>query len=287
MNICLNKPMVYFYAVLSVLPVLLNIGITPAFAFEKTASLKDFKALQLKSESSEELKGTINFIHSEINKIKKDLKWLSSKIKKMEACKQFVPEKMYKSIKFKKTKIQALTRLKKKHEVLLEKKGVQEPQKKIRITKTKTAMKQTCNGIFLEKKIKQFGLADWLELVKSKNTLRIENRLPILFASASASIAKEYKAFLKNLSSVLKGCNMRIFVDGYADIDPINTKKYPSNFELGAARAANVVHALVKNGISPSVFKIGSTGRYRFAEHKASEWKALERHVNIAIVLEP
>jgi chemotaxis protein MotB len=130
-------------------------------------------------------------------------------------------------------------------------------------------------------------LKDWLDVVKDQDRYRIENRLPLLFASGSARIANEYDIFLDNLALVLKDCPMNVFVDGYADIDPINTTKYPSNFELGAVRAANVVHALIKKGMDPSMFKIGSTGRYRFAGHEASEWKALERHVNITVVLEP
>ncbi|MCA1794083.1 MAG: OmpA family protein, partial [Desulfobacteraceae bacterium] len=90
-------------------------------------------------------------------------------------------------------------------------------------------------------------------------------------------------AFFKDLAGLIKGHDVRIVVDGYADTDPINTRQYPSNFELGAARAAAVVHALVEKGIKSGVFKIGSTAQYRFDAQKTTEWKHLQRHVTIAV----
>jgi len=287
-KIFFNKPAAYFYTSFFMLLALIMISawIPRVSALEKTNEYKS------KSELNKKLNEKIDFIHSEIIKIKQELQWLSSKIKKMETFKQFVPEKMYNSIKFKKNKIKILTTLEQELAVLLKSGLAREMQQKTRIVQTgiaktgaaKTAVKSENSKALIEQKIKKFGLIDWLEVIQDQDSLRMENRLPILFASANSTIAKEYNSFLKNLSCILKGSRIRVFVDGHADHDPINTEKYPSNFELGATRAANVVHALVKNGMNPSVFKIGSTGQYRFPEHKASKWKTLERHVNITVV---
>ena len=95
----------------------------------------------------------------------------------------------------------------------------------------------------IEDAVKKAGLEDWVEVMESDGSCaKINNTLPILFSSGSAALAKEYKSFLRKLARFLKPYDVKIYVNGYADPDPIHTKKYPSNLELGASRAANVVH---------------------------------------------
>jgi chemotaxis protein MotB len=136
----------------------------------------------------------------------------------------------------------------------------------------------------LTKAIQKAGLQDWVEVIGDGTCVRIENQLPILFASGKANLVKEYKGFLKKFAGFLKPYDVRIIVDGYADTDPIHTARYPSNFELGATRAANIVHELVRNGLKPSVFKIASTGEHRFHANKPFKRKLLERRAQVSVV---
>ena len=117
----------------------------------------------------------------------------------------------------------------------------------------------------LQAAINKAKLSDWVEITGTGTCLRIETTLPILFPTGSAKIANEYKSFFKKLAQFLKPYDVKIFVNGYADSVPIHNKKYPSNFELGATRAANIVHQLVNYGLKPSIFQIKSTGDHRFA----------------------
>ncbi len=132
--------------------------------------------------------------------------------------------------------------------------------------------------------IEQSGLGDWVEMVGAGTCLRIETVLPILFPTGSAKVAKEYKTFFKKLAGLLKPFDVKIFVKGYADIVPIHNKKYPSNFELGAIRAANIVHQLVNYGVKPSIFKIESSGKYRFSAKGTVKQKFIERRAELTIV---
>ncbi|MCP3928538.1 MAG: OmpA family protein, partial [Bacteroidetes bacterium] len=118
----------------------------------------------------------------------------------------------------------------------------------------------------------------------SGECLKLKTTLPILFPIGSAEIANEYKSFFMRFANLLKAYEVQIIVQGYADIDPIHTKKYPSNFELGAIRAANVVHELIKNGLKPSIFKINSPGKYRFSASGEPTQKALERRAEVTVV---
>ncbi len=136
----------------------------------------------------------------------------------------------------------------------------------------------------IDARIKKYGLADWIEISGDNTCLRINTTLPILFSSGSARVAKEYRVFLKKLALLLKPYDIKVLVNGYADTDPIHTKQYPSNLELGASRAANIVRELVKNGLKPSIFKIGTTGEYRFAAKQPLKKKSFQRRAQVTVI---
>lgn len=143
------------------------------------------------------------------------------------------------------------------------------------------------NGISkakLQAAITQAGLNDWLDIIGTGTCLKIQTTLPILFPTGSAKVANEYKSFFKKLADFLKPYDVKVLVNGYADTVPIKNKKYPSNFELGATRAANIVHQFVQNGLKPSIFKIESTGKYRFAAKGMSKLKTLERRAEVTVI---
>ena len=61
----------------------------------------------------------ISFVRSEIEKIQQDKRWLANKVKRIEASKRVVPQRMYDSIAFKTSKIVSLEKLKNQYEKLL------------------------------------------------------------------------------------------------------------------------------------------------------------------------
>jgi flagellar motor protein MotB len=136
----------------------------------------------------------------------------------------------------------------------------------------------------LQNAINNAGLNDWVEINGSGTCLRIETTLPILFPTGSAKVANEYKSFFERLAQFLKSYDVKVLVNGYADTVPIHNEKYPSNFELGATRAANIVHQLVGHGLKPSIFRIESTGKYRFAAKGMSKQKTLERRAEVTVI---
>lgn len=136
----------------------------------------------------------------------------------------------------------------------------------------------------LELAVEKAGLSDWVEIIGTGSCLRMETTLPILFPTGSARVGEEYKVFLKKMAHFLKPYDVKVLVTGYADKVPIKNEKYPSNFELGATRAANIVHQFVTNGLKPSIFRIESTGKYRFASKELSKQKTLERRAEVTVI---
>jgi hypothetical protein len=47
----------------------------------------------------------------------------------------------------------------------------------------------------------------------------------------------------------------------------------------------NIVHQLVGHGLKPSIFRIESTGKYRFAAKGMSKQKTLERRAEVTVFL--
>jgi chemotaxis protein MotB len=108
----------------------------------------------------------------------------------------------------------------------------------------------------------------------------------ILFGSGSASLSKDGKAALAEVSQVLASIPNRNFqVEGHTDNIPISTAQFPSNWELAAFRATNVVKAMMDAGMPKERISAAS-----FAETKpvgandTSDGRALNRRIEITIV---
>ena len=92
----------------------------------------------------------------------------------------------------------------------------------------------------------------------------------VLFASASDQLGAEGHERLAQFTQVLKEVMVRIppdlpwilQVDGHTDARPIKTARFPSNWELSAARAISVVNFLIALGIPPE--HVSATGYGEF-----------------------
>ena len=244
----------------------------------------------------------LDVLGKQIHDTRKDLEWLIVKINRISDSGRSVPKLLHDSVGSKEKKISQLERQKKHltgtvakyQKIYNRKKNHKEKTTQIRVESTpdmKVNVKGTGKSKILtklsdiEQAVKKAGLEDWVDVITADgNCAKINNTLPILFSSGSATLAKEYKSFLKKMARFLKPYDVKIYVNGYADPDPIHTQKYRSNLELGASRAANVVHEMVKNGLKPDIFKIGSTGEYRFASKMESSTKNFQRRAQLTVV---
>ncbi len=90
--------------------------------------------------------------------------------------------------------------------------------------------------------------------------LRIELSSSALYDLGSADIKSNVIPELKELAAVIK--NMRVTfpnylveVEGHTDNNPINTDRYPSNWELSTNRATNIVRFFIEQGLPPTKFR--------------------------------
>lgn len=123
-----------------------------------------------------------------------------------------------------------------------------------------------------------------------KNRLTVNLAQKILFPSGSATLSSEGQAVIAQVGEVLKGvADKTILVEGHSDnlkISQALQQKFPSNWELSAARAASVVRYLQNPvGVEGERLSIGAYGPYRpIADNDTLEGRALNRRIQIILV---
>ncbi len=108
----------------------------------------------------------------------------------------------------------------------------------------------------------------------------------ILFASGKAALSDEGRANLTDVAGVLASIPDRTFqVEGHTDNDPIKTERFPSNWELGAARAIAVVRTLNEGGVPITHLSAASYADNRPVKPNDSrEGKASNRRIEIVVI---
>jgi chemotaxis protein MotB len=110
--------------------------------------------------------------------------------------------------------------------------------------------------------IRPFAQSDIVDTLKTQGRADIEqkgDRITTLeissaafFDSGSAALSTSGESILRDVTVDLKSDKLKdyeITVEGHTDDTPINTTRFPSNWELSTARASAVVHFFLDQGI--------------------------------------
>lgn len=110
--------------------------------------------------------------------------------------------------------------------------------------------------------------------------------MDILFASGKANLTEDGRASLLEVGAGLATITGRQFqVEGHTDHVPIKTAKFPSNWELGAARALVVLRALVEGGVPAAQLSAATYGQLRpAASNETEQGRAANRRIEIVVV---
>ncbi|HZW36034.1 MAG: OmpA family protein [Deltaproteobacteria bacterium] len=111
----------------------------------------------------------------------------------------------------------------------------------------------------------------------------------ILFDSGKAEVKAGGQTILRKIVSILADVKDKsIRIEGHTDNVPIVgmlAKKFPSNWELSAARAINVARYLQEQGIDPAQLSAVAYGEYKpVAGNDTPEGKAKNRRIEIILV---
>lgn len=79
----------------------------------------------------------------------------------------------------------------------------------------------------------------------------VEINASLLFSPGESALGTTAVAALQAVAQVLAAAPFPITVEGHTDNIPINTFRFPSNWELSAVRAATVTRLFIDNGVAP------------------------------------
>jgi len=108
----------------------------------------------------------------------------------------------------------------------------------------------------------------------------------IFFDMGEAQILEEGEPFLSKIGALISQIPNDLKVEGHTDSRPINSFRYPSNWELSGARASSVVRYLVDEfDLDQSRFSIAGYGDTRqVAPNDTTENMSKNRRVEITIM---
>jgi chemotaxis protein MotB len=130
-----------------------------------------------------------------------------------------------------------------------------------------------------------------VERIEDEVIIRLQDRFA--FELGSELIQPQFRAMLGDIKSILRDVKGEFVVSGHTDNLPIQTRRFRSNWELSAARAASVVHELTEDGsIPPDRFRVeGYADTLPIADNISEGGRARNRRVDILIrprvVMEP
>ncbi len=112
------------------------------------------------------------------------------------------------------------------------------------------------------------------------------------FKGASAELSSELKSVLDKMSGVLLNLPNHFRVEGHTDNKPVKDPeaktRFPTNWELSAARSVNVIKYLIENRFAkPYRVSAAGYGEYRPIEsNDTPEGRAMNRRVDLIILRE-
>jgi chemotaxis protein MotB len=123
-----------------------------------------------------------------------------------------------------------------------------------------------------------------VEVEGGRVLLVLEN--DVLFEPGRAEVRGEGRRVLRAIGEKLAGMDdLELQVAGHTDDTPIDTPRFPSNWELSTARAVEVVRLLEDEGVEPSRLSAAGYGEHRpTASNDAPEGRAENRRIEIALV---
>lgn len=133
--------------------------------------------------------------------------------------------------------------------------------------------------------IDKMGLNENIKVIDEGTKVILRMDSVILFDTGSAELKTSARPVIKKIGEILKTLDNEIQVQGHADDRPINTREFPSNWELSTKRATNVVKFLIDEcDISQKNLTATGNAEFRPIVPNDSEYnRQKNRRIDIAI----
>lgn len=116
----------------------------------------------------------------------------------------------------------------------------------------------------IDKYIQENKLTGDLQTVLTEEGLMIRIKDSALFPSGSAEMLPESRRFGATIAKMLVPLQQKVVISGHTDNVPINTREFPSNWDLSSKRALNFMKFLLaQENLQPQRFSAIGYGEYR------------------------
>ena len=139
----------------------------------------------------------------------------------------------------------------------------------------------------VEKLLLDEGLEDQVSVKVTDEGVLFSINAPFMFGSGGAELKNEPKSVLDKLAGFFTKYPYKVKVQGHTDSVPINSNKFPSNWELSASRAVSVARYFQGKGIPPEQIEATGFGEHRpIADNATAEGRSKNRRVEIFLQLD-
>lgn len=136
--------------------------------------------------------------------------------------------------------------------------------------------------------LKDLIAKDAVRVRQGEHSLEVELRTDVLFPSGVAQLEPGARTVIQQIGEIIKPFPNTVRVEGHTDSRPITTAIFPSNWELSAARAANVVQLFTQTGIDRDRMMVVGFGDNRpVGDNATVEGRNANRRVVIVVSDEP
>lgn len=133
------------------------------------------------------------------------------------------------------------------------------------------------------------GLGDDVDVIVNEKSIsfRISNEL--LFPSGQAMLSPNGLRVIARMAGVInRSQGHPVSVEGHSDPVPIQTRQFPSNWELSAGRATSVLRELVRGGVDPARLRaVGYADTRPIAPNDTAAGRAANRRVELIMEITP
>ena len=151
------------------------------------------------------------------------------------------------------------------------------------IVEQRAATNRTAEKLLAD--LKDSALKGRVEVTVMPDSVNLEISDSILFTPASAALTASGALLLDELAATLKAHPYNLSVEGHTDNVPIQTARYPSNWELSSSRATEVTRRLIERGIAADrVRAVGYADTHPRADNVTAEGKARNRRVSLVLM---
>ncbi len=130
------------------------------------------------------------------------------------------------------------------------------------------------------------GLDDRIDIQTHTDSLHLDIADSILFAPARTRLTESGITLLGELAATLKTLPWSLAVEGHTDNIPIETARFPSNWELSTARASAVARELIRHGVQPDRIRaVGYADTQPLASNDTPKGRNRNRRVTFVLEL--